>query len=112
MNTETKLRKSFMDYLSKEKGYPEDCFVLDHGAGPGSKRIYNADLILFDTLEKQTLGLIEFKEQISPDILRIAARQLKKTLELIGKHDLPVFLVAASEDTFLIYRLADGGKWN
>lgn len=111
MNSESTLRRVFMDFLTREKGYPEDCFVMDHSAGPESKRIYSADLILFDTLEKQTLGLIEFKEQITQDILRIAARQLKKTLESIGKPDLPVFLVGNSEATFLIYRLADAGKW-
>jgi len=111
MRTENEIRRLFIDFLIKKKGYPEDSFALEYKVGSDSKSPYWADLIIFDTSEKLYLSLVEFKNRINEEILISSLSQVKKYIELIGNSEIPTFLVAGDENEFIIYQLKDNSKW-
>ncbi|WP_159948034.1 hypothetical protein [Polaribacter septentrionalilitoris] len=90
---EQQLSEKFLKFLEEEKGYPKNSLLSQAPAySIGAKRI-QADLLLLDTRIGNYIGIIEFKNNINPNIKKNARHQIEQYLKVIKSESLPSYLV-------------------
>ncbi|WP_298884649.1 hypothetical protein [uncultured Polaribacter sp.] len=95
---EQQLSEKFLKFLEEEKGYPKNSLLSQAPAySIGAKRI-QADLLLLDTRIGNYIGIIEFKNNINPNIKKNARHQIEQYLKVIKSESLPSYLVFPLDD--------------
>lgn len=95
---ERKLEILFIDYLLK-RGYNKDNLLSQFAAGLDdiSPRIH-LDLIILDTINKEYIGIVEFKSRFDKQLEEVTKGQFYKTFGYLGTNDIPSYLVIPFED--------------
>ena len=100
---EQELSNRFSKFLLEQKGYSTKSLLSQAPAyAIGSRRV-QADLLLLDTRIGDYIGIVEFKNNISPQIKRNARSQIEQYLKVIKAESLPFYLVyPLDEENFQI----------
>lgn len=90
---EKELSSLFTEFLQKTKNYPNSSLLrLPSAYAFGSVRV-QADLLILDTRIGDYIGLVEFAEEINPDIKGHAIQTITDYLKAIKAESLPSYLV-------------------
>ncbi|MDR0332110.1 MAG: hypothetical protein LBI15_01465 [Dysgonamonadaceae bacterium] len=105
---EQDLRNKFIEYLKKEKLYPDDCFLKEvhivDNVGQGQKTKILCDLVILDTSNNNYLALVEFKngiKQLTNDEIFL----YQSYIRVLNKPLLSYYFVEPKDNNFILYSL-------
>ena len=102
------LINKFIEYLKKEKSYPDDCFLKDvhivDSVGKGRAKKIICDLVILDTSNNNYLALIEFKNEVK-DLNEYKMFLYQSYIKVLNIPLLPCYFISATDEDFVIYSL-------
>lgn len=103
---ERELKNQFIEFLLS-KGYAQDTLLSQFGIRTENKKVlFQPDLIIIDTFNKEYIGLIEFKNKIDKRIEEMTLGQFYKYFGYLGTQDITAYLVVSIEEQdFQIFEL-------
>ncbi len=103
---ERELENIFIEFLL-ERVYTRDNLLSQFAIRSESERtMFRPDLIILDTINKEYIGLIEFKNRFDRRVEEITVGQFYKIFGYLGTKNIPVYLVVPIEnEDFQIFEL-------
>ncbi len=103
---ERELENIFIEFLLK-RGYTRDNLLSQFAIrSENEKTVFRPDLIILDTINKEYIGLIEFKNRFDRRVEEITVGQFYKIFGYLGTTNIPVYLVIPLEnEDFQIFEL-------
>ncbi len=103
---ERELENIFIEFLLK-RGYTRDNLLSQFTIRSESERaIFRPDLIILDTINKEYIGLIEFKNRLDRRVEEITVGQFYKIFGYLGTTNIPAYLVIPiDKEDFQIFEL-------
>lgn len=96
---ETKLAESFYKFLEDEKGFPKTSLLKQTPAYSINSRRVQIDLLLLDVRIGNYIGLVEFKNQINPQIKSNVKAQTDLYAKALKSEGIPIYLVYPIDET-------------
>ncbi len=108
---ETNSRNKFIDFLKKNKSYPNDCFLIDEhivdSAGKNHLRKIFCDLVILDTSNNNYLALIDFKKFSKKEITKDEIYQYQTYIKVLNKPLLSYYFINSIDDKLHVYILKE-----
>lgn len=108
---ETNSRNKFIDFLKKNKSYPDDCFLIDEhivdSAGKNQLKKIFCDLVILDTSNNNYLALIDFKKFSKERITEDEIYQYQTYIRVLNKPLLSYYFVEFINEELQIFILKD-----
>ena len=103
---ERELENIFIEFLLK-RGYTRDNLLSQFAIRSENERtVFRPDLIILDTINKEYIGLIEFKNRFDRQVEEITVGQFYKIFGYLGTTNIPAYLVIPLEnEDFQIFEL-------
>lgn len=103
---ERELENIFIEFLLK-RGYTRDNLLSQFAIRSENERtVFRPDLIILDTINKEYIGLIEFKNRFDRRVEEITVGQFYKIFGYLGTTNIPAYLVIPLEkEDFQIFEL-------
>ena len=102
---EKQLEISFRKYLLT-KGYPQGSLLSQVALRTTGEGTFRLDLVILDIVDKEYIGIVEFKNKVDEKIKVNTLGQFYKYFSLIGTKAIPAYLVfPISDDDFQILSL-------
>lgn len=103
---ERELENIFIEFLLK-RGYTRDNLLSQFAIrSENEKTVFRPDLIILDTINKEYIGLIEFKNRFDSRVEEITVGQFYKIFGYLGTTNIPAYLVIPLEnEDFQIFEL-------
>lgn len=103
---ERELENIFIEFLLK-RGYTRDNLFSQFAIRSESERtIFRPDLIILDTVNKEYIGLIEFKNRFDRRVEEVTIGQFYKIFGYLGTTNIPAYLVVPIDnEDFQIFEL-------
>lgn len=108
---EAQLRNDFIEFLRENKGYPSDSILVEVPIVSNKMGRFRADLLLIDTRIGEYIGLVEFKNQLNPQVKKSAKYQVFSYLKAMNSPTLPAYIVTPSSDGFNIIVATEEEDW-
>lgn len=109
--SEEQLRNDFITFLKENKGYPSDSILVEVPIVSNKTGMFRVDLLLIDTRIGEYIGLIEFKNQINPNVKKSTKYQVFSYLKALNSPTLPAYIVTPSPNGFNIIVATEEEDW-
>ena len=109
---EQELTNKFYDFLEKEKNYPNKSLLRQLPAFSINGQRIQPDLLILDTRIGEYIGLIEFKENINPNVKKVVKIRIENYIKVLKNESLPYYLVfPLDSNDFQILTIGDENEW-
>jgi hypothetical protein len=109
---EQELTSKFYEFLEKEKNYPSKSLLRQTPAYSFKGQRIQPDLLILDTRIGEYIGLVEFKENINPNIKKSVRIRIESYLLSLKNESLPYYLVfPLDSNDFQILVIGDENEW-
>ncbi|WP_165734381.1 hypothetical protein [Polaribacter sp. 20A6] len=106
------LTNKFYEFLEKEKNYPSKSLLRQSPAFEIDGQRIQPDLLILDTRIGEYIGLIEFKENINPNVKKLFRNRIEKYIKALKNESLPYYLVfPLDSNDFQILTIGDENEW-
>lgn len=109
---EQELTNKFYEFLEKEKNYPSKSLLRQAPAFAINGQRIQPDLLILDTRIGEYIGLIEFKENINPNVKKSVKARIENYIKILKNESLPYYLVfPLNNEDFQILVIGNENEW-
>jgi cell division protein FtsL len=109
---EQELTNKFYEFLEKEKNYPSKSLLRQAPAFTINGQRIQPDLLILDTRIGEYIGLIEFKENINPNVKKSVKARIENYIKILKNESLPYYLVfPLNNEDFQILVIGNENEW-